>query len=172
MGKIKIEDFLKKYIPKKKGKILDLEGNIIGEHKGAQFYTIGQRHIDAKIKFPPPTGGSKSQKDRQPYYVAQKDKKTNTLIIAEGNENPALYKKEVELVNINLSDEKLAKSKKTKIPVMARVRYRQPLFPASLIIDKSSVKLVFAKPVKFVAPGQSAVFYDKKGRLLGGGVII
>lgn len=168
LGKIKIEDFLKKYIPKKKGKVLDSKGNIIGEHNGVQFYTIGQRHINAKLQFPI----TNSQGDRLPYYVAEKNKKTNTLVLAEGSENPALYKKEVELVSINLSDEKLAKSKKTKIPVMARVRYRQPLFPASLIIDKSLVKLVFAKPVKFVAPGQSAVFYDKKGRLLGGGVII
>ena len=165
LGKIKLEDFLKKYIPQKKGKVLDSGGNVIGEHRGVQFYTIGQRHIDAKINFPA------GKKDRQPYYVAEKKKKTNTLVLAEGSENPALYKKEVELINVNLLDEKL-KGKKSKTPVMARVRYRQPLFPASLIIHNSLFKLVFAKPVKFVAPGQSAVFYDKKGRLLGGGVII
>ncbi|MFA5098967.1 MAG: tRNA 2-thiouridine(34) synthase MnmA [Candidatus Paceibacterota bacterium] len=157
LGKIKLEDFLKKYIPKKKGKVLDSKGNIIGEHRGVQFYTIGQRHIDAKINFPA------CKKDRQPYYVAEKDKKTNTLVLAEGSENPSLFKKEVELVNVNFFHSG---------SVMARVRYRQPLFLASLIIDKSSVKLVFAKPVKFVAPGQSAVFYDKKDRLLGGGVIL
>jgi len=164
LGKIKLEDFLKKYIPKKKGKILDSEGKIIGEHSGVQFYTIGQRHIGVASR--------KSQSaDSQPFYVAEKNKKTNTLVLAEGSENPALYKKEVELINVNLSDEKL-KVKKLKIPVLARVRYRQPLFPASLIIHNSLFKLVFAKPVKFVAPGQSAVFYDKKGALLGGGVII
>lgn len=169
LGKIKIEDFLKKYIPKRKGKVLDSSGKIIGEHSGVQFYTIGQRHINAKINFPV----LKNQKDRQPYYVAEKNKKTNTLVIAEGSENPVLYKKEVELTNINLSNSDLKiKDKRLKISVMARVRYRQPLFLASLIIDKSLVKLAFAKPVKFVAPGQSAVFYDKKGRLLGGGVIV
>ena len=173
LGKIKIKDFLKKYIPKKKGKILDFEGNIIGEHSGVQFYTIGQRHISAKIQFPSANRRTKSQKDRQPYYVAKKNKKTNTLVIVEGSENSALYKKEVELINVNFSSEKLkVKNKKSKIPVMARVRYRQPLFHASLTIDKSSFKLVFTKPVKFVAPGQSAVLYNKKGALLGGGVII
>ncbi len=159
LGKIKIEDFLKKYIPKKKGKVLDSKGNIIGEHSGVQFYTIGQRHINAKINFPI----SKSQKDRLPYYVAEKNKKTNTLVLAEGSDNPALYKKEVELINVNFL---------RSGSVMARVRYRQPLFAASLVIDKSLVRLVFAKPVKFVAPGQSAVFYNKKGALLGGGVIM
>ncbi|NCN53134.1 tRNA 2-thiouridine(34) synthase MnmA [Candidatus Wolfebacteria bacterium] len=169
LGKIKIEDFLKKYIPKKKGKVLDSKGKVIGEHSGIQFYTIGQRHIKVKFQIP----SAKSQGDRKPYYVAEKNKKTNTLVVAEGSENPALYKKEVELINVNFSDEKLkVKNKKSKILVMARVRYRQPLFHASLTIDKSSFKLVFAKPVKFVAPGQSAVFYNKKGALLGGGVII
>ncbi len=184
LGKIKIEDFLKKYISKKKGKILDFEGKIIGEHSGVQFYTIGQRHINAKINFPSASRRIKFQKDRQPYYVAEKNKKTNTLVLVEGNENPALYKKEVELINVNLSDEKL-KGKKSKILVMARVRYRQLLEKAELIISNkqqvtrenkklpiTNYYLLFIKPVKFVAPGQSAVFYNKKGALLGGGVII
>jgi len=163
LGKIKLEDFLKKYIPEKKGKILDLKGDVIGEHSGAQFYTIGQRHIDAKINFPA------SKKDRQPYYVAAKDKKKNTITIAEGEKNPALYKKEVELYGINFNFEL---GKKTKLPVFARVRYRQPLEKATLLIrGKREIKLAFKKPVKFVASGQSAVFYDKAGQLLGGGII-
>lgn len=64
------------------------------------------------------------------------------------------------------------------IPVFARVRYRQPLFRAKLEQVESeklkvkSYQLVFEEPQKFVASGQSAVFYSSNGRMLGGGVII
>lgn len=55
---------------------------------------------------------------------------------------------------------------------MARVRYRQPLFPAQLQLTASHVvRLKFKEPVKFVAKGQSAVFYSKSKEMLGGGVI-
>ena len=56
--------------------------------------------------------------------------------------------------------------------VFARVRYRQPLAKADLFVrTHGKAKLVFNKPQKFIAPGQSAVFYNKNGVMLGGGVI-
>ena len=57
--------------------------------------------------------------------------------------------------------------------IFTRVRYRQPLAKAVLLLGaRGKAKLVFDKPQKFVAPGQSAVFYDKNGIVLGGGVIV
>jgi tRNA U34 2-thiouridine synthase MnmA/TrmU len=65
------------------------------------------------------------------------------------------------------------------LPVFARVRYRQPLAKARLSVEHqglnkstSTAMLVFNKPQKFVAPGQSAVFYSKTGEMLGGGIIV
>lgn len=183
LGKISLNEFLKKYIPEKRGVVLNITGEKIGEHKGAHFYTIGQRHIDMKFQIP----NSKIQKNsnlqienRKPYYVAEKDIKTNTLIMAEGSDNPALYKKEIELTNINLMNYELGimnyglrkKSGEIKVSVLARVRYRQPLVSALFIIHNSLFKLVFDEPVKFVASGQSAVFYGKKGEMLGGAIIV
>lgn len=152
LGQVSIDDFLKDYIPEKKGDIL-LDGKKIGKHKGAHFYTIGQRH-----------GLGVSGKN--PYYISEKDVKKNVIKIVEGDNHPDLYKKEIELTDLNFIGKM-----PMEMRVMARVRYRQPLAPAKLIKDKGKYKLVFDDPVKFVAPGQSAVWYDLRGQMLGGGVI-
>jgi len=166
LGKVTLDEFLGKYIPEKRGMVFDAAGKAIGEHKGAHFYTIGQRHIDmAKRK-----GQIVNSK---PLYVAEKNVKTNTLVAVEGENNPALYKNEIELTDvnfINLDDKRFALG---DFPVYARVRYRQTLEKATFHkLQTTNYKLIFDAPVKFVAPGQSAVFYNKKGEILGGGVII
>lgn len=159
IGEVKLREFLKKKIKEKPGKIIDTEGKIVGQHPGIFYFTIGQRH-------------GLGISGKKPYYVADKDVKNNVLIVAEGKNNPALYKKEIELKEVNLINPELRiKNKEFKMPLMARVRYRQPLAKALFIIHNSAFKLIFAKPIKFVAPGQSAVFYSKSGELLGGGVI-
>jgi tRNA-uridine 2-sulfurtransferase len=180
LGDISIADFLKQYIPEKRGALVTTSGEQIGEHFGAEFYTIGQRHIDADFKFPK-TGGVRA--DREPFYVASKDAATNTVIVAEGSENEALYRKEMELVNINFINSDIVSKKKSAVgpvtanlaatPVFARVRYRQPLAAAKLSrLENGNYKLVFSRPQKFIAQGQSAVWYSKTGEMLGGGIII
>lgn len=149
LGQVDLPEFLKKYIKPKKGTIVDVHGNELGEHHGAHFYTVGQRHGIG-------VGGT-----AKPLYVAEKDVKKNLVVVAEGEDHPALYKKSVELTDLNLF------TKKIPSVVYARVRYRQPVFKAKF----SKNKLIFSKPVKFVAAGQSAVFYDAKGAMLGGGII-
>lgn len=176
LGKITLEDFLEQYIPEKKGLILSTKGKKLGEHKGVYFYTIGQRHLGiANYKL-----GIRGRQEIKPHYVAAKDVRTNTLVVAEGGGNPALYKREIELENINFIDPDL-RFKIENLKILARVRYRQPLSPARFIIQNrppgespTTAKSIiqFDQPQKFVAPGQSAVFYSQKGELLGGGIII
>ncbi len=161
LGQVTLKDFLGNYIPEKKGIVVNTSGKVIGEHKGAYFYTIGQR------------GGLGIGGNAKPLYIAEKDVKQNAILVAEEND-PALYKKEVRLVNVNLNlmnPVSGIKNGEIKISVRARVRYRQPLFSAALIIRNSRFGLIFDKPQKFVAQGQSAVFYSSKGEMLGGGVI-
>lgn len=170
LGQVSIKDFLKKYIPEKRGAVLDSNGKKIGSHVGAHFYTIGQRGGLGDLEH------KKGQKDRKPYYVAKKDVEKNVLVMAEGEKNPLLYRKEIELINLNLADSKLHSliraNTNSRIGVMARVRYRQPVSSAVLSRQGKTFKLVFKKPQKFVAPGQSAVFYSRAGKMLGGGVIL
>jgi tRNA-specific 2-thiouridylase len=168
LGNISVEDFLKQYIPERRGALMTTAGKKIGEHSGAEFYTIGQRHIDADFKFPK-TGGAVA---RQPFYVSGKNAVTNTVVVAEGSENPALYRTEIEIVNANFIKGPLNDSR-DELPVLARVRYRQSLAEANLSrLSGGNYHLVFKKPQKFVASGQSAVFYDTAGEMLGGGVIL
>jgi len=160
IGEVKLREFLKKKIKEKPGEIINTEGEIVGRHPGIFYFTIGQRH-------------GLGIAGEKPYYVAAKDVKNNTLIVAEGGSNPALYRKEIELKEINFINSELRiKNKELRMSVMARVRYRQPLAKALFIIHNSTFKLIFAKPIKFVAPGQSAVFYSKAGEMLGGGIIV
>ncbi|KKW45906.1 MAG: tRNA 2-thiouridine(34) synthase MnmA [Candidatus Liptonbacteria bacterium RIFCSPHIGHO2_01_FULL_56_18b] len=169
LGKITLADFLKRYIPGKPGWVMSTAGKILGTHEGAQFYTIGQRQGIGNVKH------AKGNRVHAPVYVADKDMGRNVVIVAEGADNSALYRNSVTLTDINFISPvppSLIRANKrigeNKIQVLARVRYRQPLTPATL----RGNTLVFSKPQRFVAPGQSAVFYSKTHELLGGGVII
>ncbi len=211
LGKVKLPDFLREYVDPKKGDVVDIDGNKIGEHDGVQFYTIGQRHINVNFQFPisVPSGhlpqgdnfqiNSKSQnskhKDRLPYYVSDKDIKTNTLTVVEGDDNPALFKKEATLTGVHFITQEIHSTIRAnrRMDVYVKVRYRQLPVKATLVISETQsanreekepalpvtdCRVRFSEPVKFVAPGQSAVFYsenaDENGNreMLGGGVIL
>ncbi len=177
LGDISLFDFLKKKIKTKRGAIVTTDGVTIGQHEGAWFYTIGQRHglnLQEKNKALNIHGNIKTL----PHYVAAKNVKTNTVVMAEGEDNPALFKKEVGLADVLLLPElDTLISANSSMDVQARVRYRQPLARAILYkvpapFGKLRVKLVFEKFQKFVAPGQSSVIYSKQGAVLGGGIIL
>ena len=200
LGRVTLADFLKDYIPEQPGAVFTTTGEKIGEHRGASYYTIGQRHgLNLGIKYPsrPPSASdrprgaspARSRPDIRPHYVAAKDMAANTLLVAEGKDNPILYKKEIGLTEVNFINpcRAIEQSSQSRA-VYARIRYRQPLFPALLSPANSHEldnkgkrsgrasslfwKLVFKAPQKFVASGQSAVFYDKRGVMLGGGIIV
>lgn len=172
LGKVKIFDFLNNFIKPKEGHIITTDGKILGKHKGVWLYTIGQRHIGVS------SGGIGLNKNfNEPIYVVDKDVKKNILVVAVGENNPALYKKEIKIEKNNfLSDfYKIQFEKYKELKIYCRVRYRQPLFKATLFKDKKNIKIIFDEPQKFIAPGQSAVFYlpYKKNdfELIGGGII-
>ena len=167
LGDVSLMDFLAQYLPHARGPVFDIHGERIGEHEGAHFYTMGQRHIG--VASHAKGGGTK------PHYVVEKDAAKNTVVVAEGSDHPALYRKELTLTDVNFLTPSLPRLIRTnmRMEVMARVRYRQPLAKAVLTkLKAKSWKLIFDSPVKFVAPGQSAVFYTKESEMLGGGVIV
>ncbi len=188
LGQVSIKDFLKEYIPTHEGAVVTADGMRVGTHEGAEFYTIGQRHgLNLGIKNK--ELGITGKMETKAHYVAEKDVKHNTIMVAEGDNNPLLEKKEVIITNVNfITATPHEDDLKRGVTVYARIRYRQPLVEATLIAtdgkktradryqhqsaSSASISVKFSKPIKFVAPGQSAVFYSKKGRVLGGGVII
>jgi tRNA-specific 2-thiouridylase len=163
LGKVTLVDFLKEHIPPAKGTVVNERGEAIGEHDGATFYTIGQRHgMNLRM----------SKNDTKPRYVASKDVGTNTIVAVEGAENQALHRKEIELISVNFLRPLHDLMTNDSMTVLARVRYRQSLANATLYrLQTADYKLVFDRPQKFVAPGQSAVFYSREGEVFGGGVI-
>lgn len=166
LGKVNVAQFLKQYIPGKKGDIVNLAGEKVGEHDGIFYYTIGQRQ-GLNLGMTNSYLGMKGEHETKPFYVAAKDIKENRLVVAEGEDNPALFRSTLKLKGLNM----IGKLPKTS-EVLARVRYRQPLSPATLVMHgPDEASLVFGEPQKFVAEGQSAVFYRPTGEMLGGGVI-
>lgn len=169
LGRVSLTDFLKSYIPEKRGSIVSVTGQKLGEHSGAHLYTIGQRHgLDLKEKNSALC--VRGEHVTKPHYVTTKNIKTNTLVVAEGSDHSSLYKKEVSLRNVSFISPLVA-SRYPLGTILARVRYRQLASAARIVKIKNHFKLVFETPQKFVASGQSAVFYDKNGKMLGGGVI-
>jgi tRNA-specific 2-thiouridylase len=152
VGKVNFGYFLRDYLPRKEGVVINSRGKILGKHDGVAFYTIGQRHglgIGAI----------------SPYYVAEKNLNTNTLIVGEGANDPVLFKSEIRVERLNW----LSKFRAGRCDV--RIRYRQPKILALVEDEGTRVRAVFDKPQRGVAPGQSAVFYSHE-RVLGGGVIL
>ena len=148
-----INDFLKKYLKQKPGKIVDTEGKVLGKHEGLWFYTIGQRK---GINLP---GG--------PYFVLDKDLKRNLLIVTKNEKD--LYEKELICENVNWIS-----GKEPKLPLKVKVKIRYRTKFASAILSKNlkarTYNLKFLKSQRAITPGQSVVFY-KGQELLGGGII-
>ncbi len=149
--------FLKNKLGENPGKILDLNGNILGEHKGLYFYTIGQR------KGIGISGG--------PYYVVGLNKRKNVLLVSKNKQD--VYKKQAKIKEINWLIEKPS----FPLEVKVKIRYRSSPALAKLDYDKKSnvYNLIFQKPQLAITPGQFAVFYSVKGTSvlpLGGGEIL
>ncbi|MFH1710117.1 MAG: tRNA 2-thiouridine(34) synthase MnmA [bacterium] len=136
----------------KKGNIVDLDGKVLGKHKGYQLYTIGQRR-----------GLGLSRKD--PAYVAKIDPKTNTVAVGDRGD---VYSDDLTAGELNwVSLSKLDASAK----VTAKIRYNSPGAEAEIRpIAKGKVKVTFSKPQFAITPGQSVVFYDGDS-VVGGGII-
>ncbi len=142
------DEFLSRYIKEKPGKIIDVNGKVLGQHQGLHLYTIGQRKGIGLA------GG--------PYWVAGKDLKKNILIVTKNEKD--LYKKELTFKNVNWLSGKLPEF---PLKVKAKVRYRSK--SASATVYKNN-RIVFDRPQRAITPGQSVVFYQGD-ELLGGGVI-
>ena len=159
LGSLDFNSFLQKKLGKKKGKIVDKKGNILGEHEGLWFYTVGQRKgIEIPIK---------KGRTGLPWFVVEKDIKRNTLIVSQNEKD--LLGKELIVEKVNWL---AGVNPNLPLKVKAKIRYRTELANAIITkkIGKGNYKVVFSKPQRAITSGQSAVFY-RGDELLGGGVI-
>lgn len=134
------------------GDFLDIEGNIIGKHRGIIYYTVGQRK-NLGIAF------------GQPMYVKEIIPQTNQVVLATDSQ---LFSKGLTAFDINyMYVDSILKPTK----VFAKIRYSHKPVPAVIFVEKEELTCYFDEPQRAVTPGQAAVFYDEHGHLLCGGTI-
>jgi len=163
VGKVGIKDFLLHELgPQKPGKIIDQNGVTVGEHDGAIFYTIGQRHGLH-------VGGG------LPFYVVGKDMTKNEVYVTTDLQDGRLWRKDLRLTDLHWINE-VPEPGKT---YQARTRYRAPLVDCTLTLEAGPLKeeptgvakIALAEDIRAITPGQSAVVYDGD-RVLGGGIVV
>lgn len=152
IGHVDVRKFLQQRLAPRQGPIVDAEGRALGEHPGAWYYTIGQRH---GIGLP---GG--------PWYVAAKDLKRNRLVVARGRRHPSLYARQIVVSDLHWIG--LAPKLPTNLTV--QIRYRQTPQACRLVRTRGGVQVTFGHPQFAAALGQSAVF-TQGSLVLGGGSI-
>ncbi|QIB67460.1 tRNA 2-thiouridine(34) synthase MnmA [Kineobactrum salinum] len=159
IGERRFTDFLQQYLPAQPGEIHSLEGERLGHHRGLMYHTIGQRQ-GLGI-------GGLADHDDAPWYVVGKDLEHNVLLVAQGNEHPALYS-----AGLTVAELFWIAGEAPALPLhcTAKVRYRQPDQTCSLSLSGNRHRVRFDQPQRAVTPGQSVVFYQGE-RCLGGGVI-
>ena len=160
IGERNFREFLKNYIPAKKGNIVDIENNrVVGTHEGVMYYTIGQRK-GLGI-------GGISGEEAKGWFVAKKDVKKNILYVASGDDSAYLLSDSCTVDTLNFINGKIPEG--THIQV--KFRYRQQDNNVTLFYNNDNeVRLVYDEPIKAVTPGQAAVFY-LDDICLGGGLI-
>ncbi|KRQ86765.1 tRNA-specific 2-thiouridylase MnmA [Caloramator mitchellensis] len=157
IGERNFYEFLSKYLPAKPGPIKSIDGEIIGEHMGLMYYTIGQRKGLG-------IGGTG---DGRPWFVAKKDLNTNTLYVVQGEDHPMLYSKGLIAEDLHFISQK---SIPNEFQCTAKFRYRQPDQEVLVKIENDECIVNFKTPQKAITEGQSVVFYDRE-ICLGGGII-
>ena len=156
VGKVDFHEFLKAYLPLKPGDVVTTEGKVVGEHEGAWFYTIGQRHGIGVYG-----GGA-------PYFVIAKNVKQNMLIVGNESEEQALFSKTVFFENAHWIS---GVAPSFPLTCEGMIRYRQ--MPSQCVVhalDVSRFRVEFVSLQRAVPPGQSVVFYQGE-ECLGGGII-
>lgn len=186
IGKVSLPDFLQQKLQTKKGNIIEIpfdfykdkptpksmigqsqkttythsDGEAVGRHQGAHFFTIGQRKGLA-------VGGTP-----EPLFVIDTDVDENIVYVGQGKEHPGLHRKALKVVSDEIhwvrNDLKIPLG--VKLEVKARIRYRQPLQKATLIKQKEALYVVFEQPQSAITSGQFVAWYQNE-ELVGSGVI-
>ncbi|HHJ10383.1 MAG TPA: tRNA 2-thiouridine(34) synthase MnmA [Bacteroidetes bacterium] len=135
-------------------------GQVIGKHRGAHFFTIGQRR------------GLNIGGKTEPLFVLFPDVKNNLLYVGQGHDHPGLNRKGLIIARdeIHWIRPDLAMQPGEKRRYQVRIRYRQPLQEAALFMREEGMYIVFEKLQRGITPGQFAAWYDGD-ELLGSGTI-
>ncbi len=161
IGERKFKDFLQRYLPAQPGKIVNEAGQLLGEHTGLMYYTIGQRQGIG-------IGGQKNGTE-QAWYVAAKNLATNELIVVQGQDHPLLFRSTLQASQLHWTG---GHPPAAEFSCTAKIRYRQHEQACQVTFTaEDQISVQFESPQRAVTPGQSIVLYQNQ-ECLGGGVIL
>ncbi len=154
VGKVGIKDFLLHELGEQPhGAIIDQHSTTLGEHDGALFYTIGQRHGLS-------VGGG------LPFYVVGKDMGKNEVYVTTDLQDKNLWHRNLNLSSLHWINEAPETGKSYQV----RTRYRASLVECKVSLNGDTATLELAEDIRAITPGQSAVLYDGN-RVVGGGIV-
>lgn len=160
IGERKFTDFLQQFLPAQPGDIVNTDGQVIGQHQGLMYHTLGQRKGLG-------IGGGHGDSGL-PWFAADKDLVKNQLIAVQGSDHPLLNHR---YLKADTCDWVSGQCPPLHTALKAKVRYRQPEQPCQIIENQQGQILVeFDQPQTAITPGQSVVFYD--GDICLGGAVI
>ena len=159
IGERRFHQFLQNYLPAKPGKMIRLNGEVIGNHDGLMYYTIGQRKGLG-------IGGIQGY-STDPWFVVGKNLEENVLYVEQGIDNDYLYSDFCIVKDLNWINEVPVVGKEYQ----AKFRYREKDNSVVItLLEDNLMHVKFNHPVRAVTPGQACVIYD--GEIcMGGGII-
>jgi tRNA-specific 2-thiouridylase len=161
IGERNFKNFLGQYIHFQSGKFENLDGEVVGDHTGAAYYTLGQRK------------GLGLGGQGEPWFVVAKDMQRNVVIVERGECHPSLYCEELTATELSWVDGEF--NSPLPLKCRAKVRYRQKDQECIITeIEGDRMKVTFPVPQRAVTPRQSVVFYttiEENEVCLGGAMI-
>jgi tRNA-specific 2-thiouridylase len=161
IGERPFQEFLSRHLPTQPGPIETTEGRVIGEHRGLELFTLGQR---SGLRV-----GGRAGAAAAPWYVADKDAARNALIVVQDQEHPLLLSDAFDVEQMHWIGAEAAAAGPLHCTVKTRYRQRDLECAASHGTD-CNWRVTLSQPARAVTPGQYAVFYSGE-RCLGGGII-
>ena len=160
IGERKFRDFLQRFLPAQPGNIVTPDGEIIGQHHGLMYYTLGQRQGLG-------IGGRKDADD-SPWFVVDKDMANNHLIVTQGHQHALLMKHFLLASQLHWV---AGQAPNQTFECKAKIRYRQTEESCQVrLLDNHCCEVCFTNAQRAITPGQSIVFYQADV-CLGGGII-
>jgi tRNA-uridine 2-sulfurtransferase len=182
IGHVRLPDFLQQQLKPKPGRIVEIprhspviqeakpgqpwgfvpeDGVEVGTHQGAHYFTVGQRKGLL-------VGGKPL-----PLFVLATDVAQNVVYVGQGEDHPGLYRSAlwIAAADVHWVQPWRSLDSGSSEDFLVRIRYRQALVPARLRAEDGGLWIAFSKPMKAVAPGQFAAWYEGDD-LIGSGVIM
>jgi tRNA-specific 2-thiouridylase len=159
IGERPYREFLQHFLPPRPGAMITVGGTVVGEHQGLAFYTLGQRHGLGL--------GGHTNGNGRPWYVAEKRREVNQLVVVQGDDHPLLQSVGLRA----LAPAWVHAAPRPGERLLAKTRYRQEDQGCLLTgLSATHLELRFERPQRAVTPGQAVVLYRGE-ECLGGAVI-